>query len=75
MTSALRRKLSTTTLLLGAAVIAAPAWAHDGGAAQIPVENVTPAEPETRTQQAGPEEIVVTGSSIPRRDIEGPCLS
>lgn len=61
----LRRRLLATTLFIGASCAATPATAQDEGAAQVPVENVEAAEAEPSG-----EEIVVTGSRIPRADLE-----
>ncbi|MDT9600943.1 TonB-dependent receptor domain-containing protein [Sphingosinicella rhizophila] len=70
MTQTFKQGLLASTLFVGAAIIAAPAYAQDQdqtepGTAQVPVESGVEAP-----QAADVQEIVVTGSRIARPDLE-----
>lgn len=72
MRANLRRHLLTSTLMIGAAGIATPAFAQpQDGEPEVPVQAVPPADrdptPTAPPQDVG--EIVVTGSRIARRDL------
>ena len=74
-----RQRLMASTLLIGAATLASPAWAQqDQDDTETPIEAV--ADPDAGAQDPGgegitpppgpaPTEIVVTGSRIPRPDL------
>jgi len=64
-----RQRLMASTLLIGAAAFASPAWAQETPAAEEPPISSTP-EPQAQLPDDEPAgEIVVTGSRIPRRDL------
>lgn len=76
MNSTLRSRLLASTLLIGAATLATPAWAQSQDtSAEPPV--TSEADPDAGSQDPGAEgqegeaegEIIVTGSRIPRRDL------
>ena len=61
MNNAVRHRLLTSTLLVGALAVSAPAWAQEQDAPATP--------PATQASDAGPD-IVVTGSRIARPDLQ-----
>ena len=65
MKTTFRQRLLTSTLLIGAAGLATPAFAQDDTADQPPVQ----AEADFAAQDTDDEAIVVTGSRIARRDL------
>ena len=83
MTSTFRQRLLTSTMLIGAAAIASPAWAQsvdDQTVSQpspetmqddVPVES-TPTESRLEEPATGEtrQEVIVTGSRISRRDLD-----
>lgn len=75
MTTVIRKRLLATTIIAGAVMAAAPAWAQtDSSAADNAGGGVTgagipaPTEPDTTAADAG--DVVVTGSRIPQPNLE-----
>lgn len=68
MTSTFRQRLLASTLLVGAASMAAPAWAQpvDDDPAEVPIQVTI--DPDAIDDE-GTDTIIVTGSRIPRRDL------
>jgi outer membrane receptor protein involved in Fe transport len=70
-----RQRLMASTLLIGAASVASPAWAQSQDAtSETPITSA--ADPDAGSQDPGAEgqagegeEVVITGSRIPRRDL------
>ncbi len=67
MQSTLRQRLLASTLMIGAAAFATPAWAQPDD--QVPETPVTSEPDTTNAQTAQQGDITVTGSRIARRDL------